>query len=181
MERKHGPWVIREMVQKYKNPWIEVREDQVTRPDGTPGTYGVVAIRPGTSVLPFDDKGYVFLTREFRYAIGRKSVEVVSGGIDAEETPEEAGRRELREELGIEAGEWTCLGVVDPFTAVVCSPATLYLARHLTRVLSAREGTEMIEELKVRLDDAVAMVMDSRITHGPSCVLILKAYAYLKK
>ena len=43
------------------------------------------------------------------------------------------------------------------------------------------EGTEKIDILKVKFDDALRMVMKSEITHGPSCVLILKASEHLRK
>jgi 8-oxo-dGDP phosphatase len=132
-------------------------------------------MKSGVSVLALDEGDFVYLTSEYRYAIERESIEVVSGAIDGDELPLEAARRELREELGIEAGEWVELGVVDPFTSIISSPANLYLAEKLAFVETARESTEIIRTLKVELGEAVRMVLDSEITHGPSCVLILKA------
>ena len=52
MTKKNGPWIIKASEQKYKNPWLEVVEDQVVRPDGTEGIYGGVKIKEGISVLP---------------------------------------------------------------------------------------------------------------------------------
>jgi ADP-ribose pyrophosphatase len=181
MIRKNGPWTINERVLKYRNPWIEVTEDQVTRPDGKPGIFGVVKMEPGVSVLPVDDAGFVYLTDEFHYAIEQDSIETVSGAIDDGETPIDAAKRELKEELGIEAGEWIGLGLVNPFTTVIKSPADLFLARKLTFSRAKPEGTEVIKTLKVRFEDAVKMVLESKMTHGPSCILILKVKAYLEK
>ncbi len=180
MPRMNGPWTINESIPKYKNPWIDVREDQVIRPDGKPGIFGVVTMKGGVSVLPLDENGFVYLTQEFHYAVGEETIEVVSGGIDEGETPLQAAKRELVEELGIEATEWTDLGLVNPFTAVVYSPANLFLAQNLSFSKSNQEGTETIKLVKVKLEEAVHMVMESKITHGPSCVLILKAKNYLK-
>src|SRR5207248_666460 len=87
-----------------------------------------------------------------------------------------AAQRETREELGIVAARWTPLGMVDPFTATVVSPTWLFVARGLMFVSTGQEGTERIACVKMPLADAVQMVLDSRITHGPSCVLILKAH-----
>lgn len=179
MVRKKGPWTVEAIAEVYRSPWIEVTEDKVIRPDGTPGTFATVRLKPGVSVLALDEEGFVYLTSEYRYAIERESVEVVSGGVDGDEPAIEAARRELREELGIEAGEWVDLGSVDPFTSVVVSPARLFLARSLTHTAHEREGTEVIEARRVGLGEAVRMVLDGRITHGPSCVLILKAHVYL--
>jgi len=181
MRRKHGPWLIKKTVRKYKNPWIEVSEDQVIRPDGKSGIFGVVKMKPGISVLPLDNNGFVYLTEEFHYAIGQNSIEVVSGAIENNEKPLNAAKRELKEELGIEAEEWIDLGLINPFTTVIKSPAYLFLARKLKFTQANPEGTEVIKLIKVKLNKAVEMVMDSEITHGPSCALILKANEYLKK
>jgi len=177
----NGPWKIKKSVVKYKNPWIKVREDKVIRPDGKSGIYGVVEMVPGVSILPLDDKGYVYLVKEFHYAIEQFGIEVVSGAIDKNESALHAAKRELREELGIVAKEWVDLGLFNPFTGVVKSPANLYLVRKIKFYKAKPEGTEKIEMVKVKLADAVKMVMKSEITHGQSCVLILKAAEYLRK
>jgi len=181
MPRNHGPWTIKERVQKYKNPWMEVREDRVIRPDGRPGIFGTVRIKAGISVVPLDENGFVYLTSEFKYAVGRDEIEAVSGGIDNNEKPLSAAKRELKEELGIQAKEWVNLGLVNPFTSMVHSPAHLFLAKKLRFKKYDQEGTEKIKILKIEFDKAAKMVFESKITHGPSCVLILKAKEYLKK
>jgi ADP-ribose pyrophosphatase len=179
MARRKGPWTVEATREVYASPWVEVTEDSVVRPDGARGRFATVRLRPGVSVLALDSEGFAHLTREYRYAIERESVEVVSGGVDGDEPALAAARRELREELGIEAAEWVDLGAVDPFTSVVASPARLFLARSLTRVPPEREATEVIEHVEVPMGEAVRMVLDGEITHGPSCVLILKAHLLL--
>jgi 8-oxo-dGTP pyrophosphatase MutT (NUDIX family) len=179
MLRKNGPWTVEVTTRKYQNAWIEVDEDRVITPSGRAGTFTTVRMKPGISVLAMDGEGVVYLTAEFRYAIGRESLEVVSGAIDGDESPLTAAKRELREELGIEAAEWLELGVTDPFTSVIHSPARLFLARNLSFTEPQCEPTELIRPLRMKLDEAVRMVFDSGITHGPSCVLILKAHLYL--
>jgi ADP-ribose pyrophosphatase len=172
---QHGPWKILESHEVYRDSWITVRKDDVIRPDGKPGTHSVVTIKPGVTVLAMDHERSVYLTEEFHYGVGRITIEAVSGGIEPGERPLETAKRELREELGIEAEEWTDLGVVDPFTASVVSPTQLYLARKVRFGDQAPEGTEQIKCVKMTLAEAVQRVIDSEITHGPSCVLILKA------
>lgn len=179
--KQHGPWKIRASREVYKDPWIEVRKDKVIRPDGDDGTHCVVSMKPGVSVLPLDDRGFVHLTEEFHYAVGRTTIESVSGGIEPGEDARGTAARELEEELGIRAGRWTDLGMVDPFTSIVVSPTGLFLARDLSFVDSAPEGTEQIRPVKVKLAEAVDWVISSKITHGPSCVLILKARLFLSE
>ncbi len=173
--KEHGPWKIRATREIHEDPWVRVTQDDVIRPDGQPGTYTVIRVQFGVSVLAVDDAGTAHLTEEFRYAIGRPSLEVASGGRDGDEAPLAAAQRELREELGIEAAEWTHLGCVDPFTSMLLSPTHLYLARGLRFGETRHEGTEEIRRVTMTLAEAVTAVMDGRITHAPSCVLILKA------
>ena len=177
---QHGPWIIHSTDEVYRDPWLTVRCDHVMRPDGKPGTHSVVTIKPGVSVLAVDDEQNVFLTDEFHYAIGRNTLETVSGGIDEGETAEEAARRELQEELGLLAEELIHLGTVDPFTSSLYSPTELFLARGLTQTDADPEGTELIRLVKTPLKHAVEKVMFGEITHAPSCVLILKAEWHLR-
>lgn len=181
MLKEHGPWKIKSSEVKYVNQWMEVREDAVVRPDNKDGIYSLVIFKDGASALPMDDEGYVYLAEMFRYAIGHVSIETSGGIIDSSEEPREAAARELKEELGITADEFIPLGYMDPFTGCVKSGAHLFLARGLTMGATEPEGDEQIKILKVKFEDAVQMVMDSKITHGQSCVLILKAAKYLGK
>jgi 8-oxo-dGTP pyrophosphatase MutT (NUDIX family) len=179
-EKRNGDFIIKKSEVKYENPWIKVVEDQVIRPDGKPGIFGVVRMLGGVSALPMDDDGNVYLVDEFYYAIGRHDIEVSSGGRDKGERSVDAARRELKEELGISAKEWIDLGTVNPFTQVIESRQRIFLARGLEFGKDNPEGTENVSMVKVKLEEAVRMVMDSEITHGPSCVLILKADKYLR-
>ncbi|MFO0947354.1 MAG: NUDIX hydrolase [Planctomycetota bacterium] len=173
--RTHGPWKILRNIPIYRDPWIEVSKDEVIRPDGKPGTHAVVTIKSGVCVLPIHVDGTVYLTQEFHYGVGRSTLEAVSGGMEPGEDPLLTARRELREELGIEAEHWEDLGVVDPFTAVGTSPTRLFLARHLSFVAANPEGTERIQSISMTLTEAADAVLNSQITHAPSSVLILKA------
>ncbi|PYS89366.1 MAG: NUDIX hydrolase [Acidobacteria bacterium] len=178
--RTHGPWTINGSTLKYKHKLLEVYEEQVTRPNGTPGVYATVKIKPGAAVLALDEDGYVYLARQFRYATGRESLEVVAGAIDDGERLEDAARRELREELGIEARELIPLGRVDPMESLIDSPSHLFLARRLQFIEAQQQGSEQIQIVKVSLAEACRLVYVNEITHGSSCVLILRADKFLR-
>lgn len=164
----------------YADPWISVRKDDVIRPDGKPGIHTVIALKPGVSVIALGEDNRLYLTEEFHYGVGRVTIEAVSGGIEPDEDPLTAAQRELREELGIHARQWTDLGTCDPFTANVVSPTRLFLARQLTLGDRAPEGTELIRVAQMSLQEAVQCVMTSRITHAPSCLAILKVARILE-
>lgn len=178
--RHHGPWKIVSSREVHRDPWVVLQVDDVIRPDGNPGTFTVAHMKRGVSILALDDAGLVYLTREFRYALGRESLEVVSGGIDEGEEPLAAAQRELKEELGIEASRWTDLGTNDPFTSMVHAPVRLFLARSLIFGECKREGTEKIRCVKMTLADAVHHVLENRISNATSSVLILKAHLRLQ-
>lgn len=181
MTRKHGPWTIQESTCRYENEFIEVVEDQVLQPDGEPGNYATVRMKPGVSILPVDADGTVSLIQQFRYALSRESLEAVSGAVEEEEPPLESARRELREEAGIEAEEWTDLGTMDLDTSIVHCPTQLFLAQGLSFTETDREGTEEMRSVRLPLAEAVRRVMEGEITHGPSCVMILKAARHLRE
>lgn len=170
--RKHGPWIIHQTREVYADPWIEVTRDEVTRPDGEPGSYATIRIKRGVCVIAMDEARNVHLTKEFHYAVGRTTIEGVSGGIEDDESSLIAAERELAEELGWRAARWTHLGQVDPFTSSVCSTVDLYLAEDLAQCAAAPEGTEQIEPVSMPLPDAIALI-GHVITHGPSCVALL--------
>ncbi len=176
----HGPWKIVSRRWAYEDPWVKVQRDEVIRPDANPGTFAVVHIKPGVCVLPLDADGLVHLTEEFHYAVGKITIECVSGGREPGEVPLVSAQRELQEELGIEAEDWLDLGRLDPFTACILSPTQLYLARKLRTVPKSPDGTELIRQITMPFEEAVQMVMKSEITHAPSMTLILKVRELLR-
>jgi hypothetical protein len=181
--KKNGPFIIKKSVLKYKNPWIEVTEDKVIRPGGKNGIFGIVKMQEGVSVLPMDDKGNVYLNKGFHYAIKKDDIETFSGGIDIEkgESPLKAAKRELKEESGIEAEEWIDLGLTNPFTTVIYSPQRLFLAKKLKIKKRNEKDDENLKIIKIKFKKAVQLVLNSTISHSPSCVLILKTQEFLNK
>ena len=175
MEKQHGPWVIRRSSEVYRDSFIRVASDDVTRPDGKPGHYATVSVKPGVAVLPVDERGVVYLIRQFRYALGAESLEVCCGGVEDGDSSLDAGKRELAEELGIQADEWIALGAIDLDTSIVRCSVGLYVARGLSFDEPDREGTEVMRSVAMPLDEAVRRVEEGGITHAASCVLLLRA------
>ncbi len=175
-----SPFTLLSSKAVYENPWISLREDRVIRPGGGEGIFGVVTMKAGSSVLAVGDDLQVFLTSEYCYALGRDSLEVASGALDGQEQPLDAAKRELAEELGLEAREWIDMGCIDPFTTVVSSPNFMFLALGLKTTAQNLDAGEVLTVVKMPFMRALELVMAGQITHGASCVLILKAHALLK-
>jgi 8-oxo-dGTP pyrophosphatase MutT (NUDIX family) len=175
---KHNPWTLLGSETKYENPWIRVREDKVLRPDGQPGIYGVVEIPPSVAVLALDDRERIVLVGQWRYTRDRFSWEVPLGGAHAHETDMRAvAERELREETGVVAKNWECLGVIQACIGVTTDTQTIYLATGLTPHASEPDPGEVLEVRWMPLVDAARAVVDGEICECASMAAILKLHA----
>jgi 8-oxo-dGTP pyrophosphatase MutT (NUDIX family) len=175
MDSKYAnPWQTLSSRLIYENPWIRLREDQVIQPDGTPGIYGVVEFHGCVGVLPIDADGNVHLVGQFRYPLQQYSWEIPEGGCHLGEAPLDAAKRELREELGLEAGNLEFLGTSHLSNSVSNEIAYYYLATNLTQHESRPEGTEQLEHRIVPFAEALQMVLDSKITDSLSQIAILR-------
>jgi ADP-ribose pyrophosphatase len=159
---------------------FQVREDRVQFPDGREGPFAVVSVRGGVAVLAIDTEERVYLVREWKYALGRPTIEVVCGGIDDGEAPGQAASRELREEAGVIAETFTPVGFTDPMTTFIRAPVHLFVATGLREVGHEPEPWEIIEPLKIQLAEAVEMVASGEITHTPSALLLLLADRWVR-
>ena len=170
-----NPWKTLSSRTAYRNAWLRVREDEVLRPDGSPGIYGVVEIRPSVGILAFNEKGEIAIVGQWRYTLERYSWEIVRGGSAQGETDMLAvAKRELREESGYEAAHWEPFGSVDVCNGVTTDVQHLFIASGLTFTGTEQEPEEEIATEWRPLHEAVAMVMRGEITEVCSVAAILK-------
>jgi len=173
-----NPWQTRSSARVFDNGRLQLYEDQVIQPDGTPGTYTYFELPwPIVAIVPISDDGHVHLVRQWRYPWRRNSWEIPAGhGEDGEDTLESA-QRELAEEVGLQAAAWEPLGTGFS-SAAIGTPYHLFLARGLSPVTveHQRDGAEhdMIAR-RVPLLQAVEAAMDGRIQGGLSIVGLLRA------
>lgn len=171
-DRSSG-WRRRTRRTAYQNPWITVWHDEVTRPDGQPGIYGVVHFANlAVGVVAIDAEDRVVLVGQDRYTLDAWSWEIPEGGVPMDEEPVEGARRELREETGFEAAEWREIGRVHLSNSVTDEAGTLFVATGLTAGQATPDGTEAIEVRHVPFGEALEMTLDGRITDILSVVAI---------
>lgn len=173
---ERNPWQTRSSRMKYENAWIHVREDDVVRPDGTEGIYGVVEFQNrATGVIAVRSDGQIPLVGQWRYALDAYSWEIPEGGAPEGEEPLDAAKRELAEEAGVTAGRWEPLLTSHLSNCVSDEIAFIYLAQDLTIGEPDPDGDESLEVRWVSLSDAVEMVLTGEITDAVSQLGILTA------
>jgi 8-oxo-dGTP pyrophosphatase MutT (NUDIX family) len=149
----------------YDNAWITVWHDEVDRPDGSDGIYGVVHFaNVAVAVVALDDEDRLVLVGPHRYTLDEYSWEIPEGGVPADESPLEGAKRELREETGVEAADWRELARLDLSNSITDERAVVFLATGLTHGEPEPDPTEALEVRWAAFDEALAMTLDGRIT-----------------
>ncbi|MFI6515305.1 NUDIX domain-containing protein [Spirillospora sp. NPDC050679] len=171
--------VIKRLASKvvYENRWMTVTEDQVERPDGSHGIFGVVHRPHFVVVVPAEGNGF-HMVEEFRYPIGRRTWSFPQGTLPdrAEGEPEEVARLELAQETGLRAGKWRRLGFLNSSHGTSGQGFNVFLATELEQGEHDREIEEQdMRQAWVSRAEFVEMVEDGRITDDST----LAAYALL--
>lgn len=159
-----GPWRRRSRAVSYANPWIEVLHDEVDRPDGSPGIYGVVHFaNAAVGVVAVGDDGRLLLVGQHRYALDEYSWEIPEGGVGPEEALEAGARRELREETGYEAARWHQLCRLSVSNSVTDERGALFVAEGLRPGPAAPDPTEQLSLRWATLDEVLAEIASGEI------------------
>ena len=143
--RRENPWITRSSRTAYQNQWIRVREDEVLRPDGTPGIYGVVEVPASVGIVAVNQKDYVVLIGQWRYTLSRYLIEIPRGGSDGEPDILTVAQRELAEEAGLSAARWQTLGAVEVNSGITTDIQHLFLATELSVVAAAHDRSRGAE------------------------------------
>lgn len=172
-----GPWTRHERRVAYENAWVTVYHDDVTRPDGKPGIYGVIHFASlAVGVVAIDDQDRVVLVGQHRYPFDEMSWEIPEGGAPHAEEPLEGARRELFEETGLVARTWSEIGRWQLSNSVTDEAAVAYLATDLEQGEAQPGGDEVLTVRWLPFDEVMEMVRSGEIGDALS-VLPLQALA----
>lgn len=159
----------------YENPWISVHHQNVQRPNGSEGIYGVVHFKGhAVGVVPIDEEGNTWLVRQSRYTLNQFTWEIPEGGASAGESTLVCAKRELEEEVGLKAQHWQELLRLHTSNSVTDERAVVYIAEGLSLGTQQLDATEDIEVKKLPLLEAIDMVMNGDITDAISVAALLK-------
>ena len=155
---------------------LHVQRDTVRLPNGNDAIREVIRHIGAVCVIPVLDNGDVIMERQYRYPLDRVILEIPAGKLDAaNENRLSAIQRELREETGYTAEEWTVIGDFHPAPAYSDEFITMYMARKLRKGDRHLDADEFLDVYTVPLKDLVEDVMAGRISDAKTQVCILKA------
>jgi 8-oxo-dGTP pyrophosphatase MutT (NUDIX family) len=174
-DKRKNPWTKTSSTQVYDNPWVSIRHEEVIKPNGEPGIYGVAHFKnKAIAIVPVDSELNTWLVGQYRYPLEEYSWEIPMGGGALDVESLDSAKRELKEETGISAESWTELGRIHTSNSVTDEVGYMYLAENLTFGESEPDDTEILKIQKVSLSKAIEMVMNSEITDSLSIAALLK-------
>jgi 8-oxo-dGTP pyrophosphatase MutT (NUDIX family) len=177
VDAEHGdnPWQTLSTRVEFDNPWFTVTTHDTVAPDGARPRYGKISFKNrAVAVIPLDEHGHTWLVGQWRYPLGQYSWELPMGGAPRDESLEAAAHRELREETGLRAARLRQILKVHTSNSITDEEGYVYVAEGLTMGNTEFDTTEQLDVRRVPFVEAVAMVMDGRITDGISVAGILR-------
>lgn len=172
----NNPWKTLSEKTVYESPWIKVEHHNVLNPAGNAGTYSVVHFKKlAIGILPLDENNNTWLVGQYRYPLKTYTWEIPEGGGSLDEIPLASAQRELLEECGIIAKQWTLMQEMQLSNSATDEIAYLFIARDLEFTQAQPEETEELTVRKLPFEEVYQMVKCGEITDSLSVAAILKA------
>ena len=160
----------------YAGHYLSTEEHTVRLPDGRRTVREIIRPPNAVAVVPVDEKGTVYLVRQYRTGPGRVLYEIPAGIIDRGERPTATARRECVEEVGMRPERLTRLCTYYHAVGFSTGQVTLYLARGLRPAAGRhREAGEFLEVVALPFSEAYRMALANRFLDVKSLLGILWA------
>lgn len=154
----------------YEGSFINVRKDSVRMPDGSISAREYIAHPGAVAILALLDNGNLLMERQFRYAPRQEFIEIPAGKIDHGEDVLTTAQRELLEETGYVAREWTHLTTAWPCIGFSDERMEYFLARGLTHHGSKLDDGEFLEVFELPLAEAMEWMRLGKISDSKTMV-----------
>jgi len=172
---------VRESRRIYRGRVMALRADQVEMPGGRVATREIVEHPGAVAIAAVDEQDRLAVIEQYRHAVGRRLCELPAGLLDVEgEDPAKTAARELAEEAGLAATEWSVLVDLVASPGFTDESVRVYLASGLSEVPRPDLGDDEEADLQVGwlpLDDAVRQVLAGEIVNSTTVAGILAVYA----
>ncbi|MBE6939602.1 MAG: NUDIX hydrolase [Ruminococcaceae bacterium] len=165
--------------EKFRGRIIRVKEDVVILPNGKEARREIVEHPGGVGILVLDGQNRAALVKQYRYAFTRCLREIPAGKMEPGEEPEVTARRELREEVGVEAAQWASLGRMIPSPGCYGEMLHLYLARGLTPVGQQLDEDEFLQLEWVPFEILKQACLEGTVIDGKTVTAVLRAAGLL--
>ena len=161
---------------------LDVKRDRIRLPNGNTSARELIRHVGAVCVIPVTENNEVIIERQYRYPYDTVITEIPAGKLDSKQEDRlSAAKRELREETGLTADEWTELGGFYPAAAYSDEYITMYMARGLHQGEQELDTDEFLNLTRVPLDELVEAVMAGEIPDAKTQTAILKAARLLGK
>jgi len=175
MNEQHNPWQIIDQHNAYDNNWITLTHYNVINPSGGKGIYGKVHFKNvAIGIVPLDEAMHTYIVGQYRFPINIYSWEIPEGGGPLNEDPLNAAKRELLEETGLKAENWTKILDMHLSNSVSDEACAVYVATGLSQHAAMPEETEQLVVKKIPFDEVYQMVTESKITDAVTVAAVLK-------
>jgi ADP-ribose pyrophosphatase len=176
-----NPWKLMTHNKVYESPWIHVEHHEVINPAGNAGTYSVIHFKKlAVGIVPLDDEYNTWIVGQYRYPMKCYTWEIPEGGGERELDPLVSAQRELLEECGLIAHQWTLIQELQLSNSATDEVAYLFVAKGLTYTEAQPEETEQLEVKKIPFEKAYEMVLNGTITDAMSVAAILRVKLMIK-
>jgi ADP-ribose pyrophosphatase len=158
----------------YEGKIFNIFKDRVSLPSGKETIREYIDHAEAVAMVPLTRQNEIIMVRQFRYAIKRELLEIPAGKMERGEEKEKSARRELSEEIKMDAGQLTLLSSMIPSPGCLNEIIHVFLAEDLFERPLAEDEDEFLEIVKIPFDQALDMVLQGKIEDAKSIVGILK-------
>ncbi|HMY42576.1 MAG TPA: NUDIX hydrolase [Chitinophagales bacterium] len=166
----------------YDTKWISVKHANIITPSQTKGIYGTVHFKNyAIGIIPIDKDGYTYLVGQYRYALNTYSWEIPEGGGPLDMDILESAKRELQEEVGFYANQWTKIAELNTSNSVTDEIGIIFVAEDLIPTNTNYDETEEIQIKKLPITEAIDWAISGKIKDAIALVGLLKLKVLIEK
>lgn len=159
----------------YNGNIINVEQLTVTLPDGRQATRDIVRHPGASAVVAMNEKGEMYMVRQFRKPLEAVSLEIPAGKLDHGEDPLECARRELKEETGLSAGKLKHIVSVHSTPGFSDEVLHIYAAVNLKEGDSCADADEFLSTEKYSVAKLLNMILEGKITDAKTIIGVFLA------